>query len=114
MVFLLNVFNGQLQQVVRELEREPVTGWVADRDGVVRFGYGLRERKGTYVVRDFLDQGWRLLARFDLSAVEFAPLGFGITPNTMLVSKLHNGRDAVFEMDLADKSDYETDRPQIE
>jgi dipeptidyl aminopeptidase/acylaminoacyl peptidase len=142
-VYMLNVNNGKLRQIVRE--REPVTDWFADRDGVVRFGFGYTAgtSKGIYVTRDSADSNWRVLERFALYDRErWRVAGFGVTPGTLLVLADHNGRDALFEMDLTDRSDrqlvfanstndidgyevwptdgriigvsYQTDRPQLE
>ena len=36
---------------------------------------------------------------------DFDVVGFGPTPGTLLVEASHNGRDAIFEMDLSEKSD---------
>ena len=44
-VFRLNVRTGKLRNV--QLDREPITDWVADRRGVVRFGYGERSEEHT-------------------------------------------------------------------
>lgn len=142
-VFKLNVHTGAMRQVVRQ--REPVLHWAADRDGVVRFGYGFTtlSKKGVYLARDSADADWRVLQRFALfDSAQWRVAGFGVAPNTLLVLANHKGRDALFEMDLADKTDqqlvfadgthdidgpeywptdgrfigvsYETDKPQIE
>jgi dipeptidyl aminopeptidase/acylaminoacyl peptidase len=142
-VFKLNIRNGRLSQIVRQ--REPVLHWFADRDGAVRFGYGFTDttKKGIYMARDSADGDWRVLDRFALFDSEhWRVAGFSVTKDSLLVLSNHNGRDALFEMDLADKSDqqllfadstydidgpeewptdgrligvsYETDRPQLE
>jgi hypothetical protein len=62
-VFRLDVVTGQLTEVVRQ--RKPIMRWIADRDGVVRFGYGFEGKKGQYLARDSADSEWRTLLKFD-------------------------------------------------
>jgi dipeptidyl aminopeptidase/acylaminoacyl peptidase len=107
-VFKLNVRTGAMRQVTRE--RDPVLRWSADRDGVVRFGFGVNQagKKGIYLARDSADSDWRVLQRFALfDNKNWHVAGFGVTPNTLLVLADHNGRDALFEMDLSDKTDQQ-------
>ena len=61
-VFRLDVVTGQLTEVVRQ--RKPIMRWIADRDGVVRFGYGFGARR-TVLARDSADSEWRTLLKFD-------------------------------------------------
>ena len=105
-VFRLDVVTGQLTEVVRQ--RKPIMRWIADRDGVVRFGYGFEGKKGQYLARDSADSEWRTLLKFDrFDPDRFGVLGFAALPGRMLVSSDHNGREAIFEMDLSDRSDLE-------
>ncbi len=102
-VFALDVYNGRMSTVQRS--RSPIVGWTADRDGVVRFGWGYDERKFQYITRDSADGPWRTLAKWERGATDFTVHGFGPTPGTLLVEADHNGRSAIFEMDLGEKSD---------
>jgi dienelactone hydrolase len=142
-VFRLNIRDGRMQQIVRE--RDPIRSWSSDRDGAVRFGrgYDFTSNKGVYLARDSGDRNWRVLERFArFNAQPWHPAGFGVMPGTLFILADHNGRDALFEMDLSDRSDqqlvyshathdvdgfvywptdgriigvtYETERPQIE
>ena len=105
-VFELDVYTGKTQRILRERDR--ILSWVADRDGLVRFGFGYREGKGIYIVRDSPNGPWRELLRFKLFERDhFNVLGFGAGPNSLLVKRSHNGRDAVFDMDLSEKSDFQ-------
>jgi dipeptidyl aminopeptidase/acylaminoacyl peptidase len=105
-VFRLDINTGRLSTVLRQ--REPITTWLADRSGVVRFGYGYQATRGVFIARDSADAQWRTLARFQrFEGTHFDPIGFTSLPNVMLVFSEHRGRDAVWEMDLRDNKDLE-------
>jgi dipeptidyl aminopeptidase/acylaminoacyl peptidase len=99
----LDITTGLTSVVQRS--RHPILDWTTDRDGVVRFGFGYDEKKQTYIARDSADAPWRTLAKFDWGDEDFNVIGFGPTPGTLLVGANHNGRQAVFEMDLSEKAD---------
>ena len=101
-VYALDIYTGLTTIVQRA--RSPILGWTTDRAGVVRFGAGYDNSKSTYITRDSTDSGWRTLAKWDLGEGDFDVIGFGPTPGTLLVSAVHNGRDAIFEMDLNEKT----------
>ena len=101
-VHALDIYSGLTTVVQRA--RSPILGWTTDRAGVVRFGAGFDNNKSTYITRDSTDSSWRTLAKWDLGAGDFDVIGFGPTPGTLLVSAVHNGRDAIFEMDLNEKT----------
>ena len=61
-VYTLNVGSGALRTVVGR--REPVLDWIADRDGVVRFGYGYRRDEAVYIARNSAKDEWRTLEKF--------------------------------------------------
>jgi dipeptidyl aminopeptidase/acylaminoacyl peptidase len=102
-VHSLDVESGLMSVVQRS--RQPILGWTTDRAGVVRFGFGYDDKKETYITRDGPDAPWRTLAKFDWGNSDFDVVGFGPVPGTLLVSAYHNGRSAIFEQDLGEKSD---------
>ena len=99
----LDVYTGRLGVVQRS--RNPILGWTTDAKGQVRFGSGYDDRRSTYITRDSAESDWRTLAKWELGESDFDIVGFGPMPGTMLVSAQHNGRTAIFEMDLAEKGD---------
>jgi dipeptidyl aminopeptidase/acylaminoacyl peptidase len=101
-VHALDVYTGLTSIVQRS--RSPILSWTTDRAGVVRFGAGYDNNKSTFITRDSADTSWRTLAKWDLGESDFDVIGFGPTPGTLLVSAEHNGRDAIFEMDLNEKT----------
>jgi dipeptidyl aminopeptidase/acylaminoacyl peptidase len=102
-VHSLDVFSG-LSMIIQR-SRSPILYWMTDRTGTVRFGAGFDERRHTYVTRDSADSPWRTLARWEVGEQDFSVIGFGPAPATLLVKAIHNGRNAIFEMDLTEKSD---------
>ncbi|HTU68181.1 MAG TPA: S9 family peptidase [Steroidobacteraceae bacterium] len=102
-VHSLDITTGLMTVVQRP--RHPIVSWTTDRAGVVRFGFGYDSNKSLYITRDDADSGWRTLAKWKWGDGDFDVIGFGPTPGTLLVSASHNGRDAIFEMDLTEKSD---------
>jgi dipeptidyl aminopeptidase/acylaminoacyl peptidase len=101
-VHALDIYTGLTSVVQRG--RSPILYWTTDRAGVVRFGSGYDNSKSTFITRDSADANWRTLAKWELGENDFDAVGFGPTPGTLLVTAVHNGREAIFEMDLNEKS----------
>ena len=97
-VHSLDVYTGLTYVVQRS--RSAILDWTPDRKGAVRFGYGFDGRKHSYIARDSSDAPWRTLAKWEIGESDFSVVGFGVTPATLLVEASHNGRNAIFEMDL--------------
>ena len=105
-VYRLNVDAGDRQLVVPE--HPPVLSWLADREGVVRFGYGFRDDTAFYVARSGAGQPWRTLEKFKRFArARFEPLAFGPLPNQLFVSAPQERRAAVWQMDLDENRDFQ-------
>ena len=102
-VHALDITTGLMSIVQRS--RHPILQWTADRNGVVRFGEGYDEKRQTYITRDSADGAWRSLGKWEYGESDFDVVGFGPAPATLLVNANHNGRNAIFEMDLTEKSD---------
>lgn len=102
-VHALDVYTGYTTIVQRT--RVPILRWSADRQGVIRFGSGHNESRTTYITRDSATDPWRVLGKWELGETDFEVLGFGPVPGTLLVEDQHNGRSAIFEMDLSEKND---------
>ncbi|HUQ12380.1 MAG TPA: S9 family peptidase [Steroidobacteraceae bacterium] len=102
-VHSLDVYTGLTSIVQRS--RVPILRWSADRQGVLRFGAGFTDSRAIYIARDAAGEPWRTLAKWERGGESFQVLGFGAMPGTMLVEDEHNGRKAIFEMDLSEKND---------
>ncbi|HYL72339.1 MAG TPA: S9 family peptidase, partial [Candidatus Dormibacteraeota bacterium] len=98
-VYRLDVYRGDVQLVLPA--QPPVMDWTADRSGVVRFGYGFQNQAGVYIARNGPDSPWRTLEEFKrFDHARFDPLTFGAQPNQLLVFAPHEGRIAVWQLDL--------------
>ena len=103
-VYRLDVYRGELELVLPA--QPPVMDWTADQTGVVRFGFGFQNQAGVYIARNGPDLPWRTLEEFKRFDHErFDPLTFGAQPNQLLVFAPHEGRIAVWQLDLAAPSD---------
>ncbi|MCS6947707.1 MAG: S9 family peptidase, partial [Steroidobacteraceae bacterium] len=95
----LNVYTGRLQLV--QSDRPPISSWVTDGSGVLRFASGATDKRGVYLARRSAHDSGRTLAEFDiLDRDHWSPHGFSADPSKMIIEADHNGRRALFEMDL--------------
>ncbi|HVP33246.1 MAG TPA: S9 family peptidase [Steroidobacteraceae bacterium] len=105
-VYRLDVYRGDLKLEVAS--QPPVMDWTADQAGVVRFGYGFRDDTGVYIARSGPDAPWRTLEEFKrFDHKRFDPLAFGSRPNELLAFAPHEGRTAVWQIDLDAASDLQ-------
>lgn len=114
-VWELDVDTGFRHTVVPE--HPPVVTWIADREGVVRFGLGYRETNSVYIARKGPKDPWRTLEKFKrFEGARFAPIVFGPLPNQLFVSAPQQGREAVWEMDLDENRDFQLvfSRPDVD
>ncbi|KUM54926.1 alpha/beta hydrolase family protein [Rheinheimera sp. EpRS3] len=93
--------NGDLSKIVAH-SRENLIDWVADRQHQPRIAifrddtqYQIKEKKPN-------NDEFRLLWQFEaLSEDTIWPIGFDEDPNLLYVSAYHNGKKAIFKVDLA-------------
>ncbi len=140
-VYRVNIYDGDRTIEVRG--RAPITDWMADGSGVVRFGCGDDNKGAVCVTRDGAQGAWRTLTHFHVGEdYPLEPLAFGPQPNELFVAGPNEGRLAIWDYDLSEHrgpqllfshahfdveetvqwpSDghivgfsYETERPQIE
>lgn len=98
-VYRLDVYRGDLQLVLAA--QPPVMDWTADQTGVVRFGFGFANEAGVYIARNGPEAPWRTLEEFKrFDHARFDPLTFGAKANQLLVFAPHEGRVAVWQLDL--------------
>lgn len=102
-VWSLDVYEGGKTLV--QASHPTILNWVLDPSGVVRFGSGYDERRSLAITRDSAADEWRTLSKFDFGGNAFKVVGFGPKPGSLLVSSDYQGRDAIYEMDLSEKSD---------
>ena len=85
-----------------------VRSWFADRQGRVRVGVGMFDKTMRITVREANSDQWHELAEYDRTKERgIVPLGFDEDPNILYVRAVHQGRWAVFRIDLG-----KPDRPR--
>jgi dienelactone hydrolase len=95
----LNVTTGQLTRILRA--HPPVRHWMSDGRGQIRLGVGYDGSVGTLWTRSSADE-WTLWLQQPLSDLEaVGPLAIGEQPTQLYALKHHNGRAALFELDLS-------------
>lgn len=100
-VFRVDVNNGRRQVVHRG--RKNVVRWITDRSHRVRVGLLRDDNDFEVLVCSADGSNWRTAWRykqFDRNEVE--PLGFGADADKLYVRADHEGREAIFEVDLTD------------
>ncbi len=98
-VFKLNIETGARSEV--HGARDYFTSWSVDRDHQVRVG--VRRDKADYEIHvsEVGSKNWRKAWSFKALAEDAVwPLGFGKDPNVLYVSADHQGRKAIFTVDL--------------
>jgi dienelactone hydrolase len=99
-VFKVNVETGQRHMVHPPLRH--VRRWFTDATHRVRVGLRSEDGEHEVLVCDPDGSNWRTLWSFKSFAREAVwPLGFGRNPQELYVLASHEGRDAVFTVDLA-------------
>lgn len=80
-------------------------GWITDRQNRLRMGFGVKEGRGFYRLLDLKTNQWRRIWDFEvLGEPSIVPLGFAADPNQLYIRADHNGRFAIFVVDVS-KSD---------
>lgn len=101
-VYRVDVASGAKRRILRA--RPPVRDWMVDQSGRIRIGFAYDDGESSVIARLDPDKPrWTELWRY--RAFEEPPrevLGFGADPNTLYVRALHDGRKAIFSIDLSD------------
>ena len=102
-VFKVNVYTSKETAVQRS--RNMVRRWLSDSDGVVRAGFGYKDRErniSEIIYRESEDASWRTIESYDNrhGGARFFPVGFTNDPNILYVSVIENGVLAYYTWDL--------------
>jgi dipeptidyl aminopeptidase/acylaminoacyl peptidase len=93
---------------IRHLEykgKSHIYNWMTDRQHRLRLGFGRDETKIFYRLYDLKTEKWRNIWEYEIfDAPDISPLGFGKKPNELYIRADHNGRYAIFKVDVS-KSD---------
>lgn len=101
-VYKANVYTGKLKRVKKH--SNTVRSWYADRAGNVRIGehYDDKKRKVTYKILDTATQKWVVAWEYVvLDEPDIGIAGFGHNPNELFIFADHEGRQALFKVDLS-------------
>jgi dipeptidyl aminopeptidase/acylaminoacyl peptidase len=103
-VYELNIYDGKMK--VRVLDREPIRGFVSDRKGNVRLGYGRVGTQVSYYARNVGATDWTRLEKFTVFSEgnRLTPIAITTDPSKVYAIGNHEGRDALWEMDLSDRA----------
>jgi len=105
-IFRINVLNGGTDRV--EPPFHPIYDFVSDGHGHVRLGYGIDRTEMQYFARLDGEDKWRRLGRFEVfqqGRDQLIPVAIGDSPNTAFALGDKDGLTALWEVDLADKTE---------
>ncbi|MGH8446005.1 MAG: alpha/beta hydrolase family protein, partial [Solimonas sp.] len=103
-IFELNVNSGSLR--MRDRSHWPIRNFVTDGRGNARIGTGFAKDEYYYFARLDGDREWRRLEKFkafEASKDVLEPLAVVPGTNTVYATGNHDGRDALWTIDLEDK-----------
>ena len=102
-VYRIDIYTGKRKRIQRS--NRPIFNWLTDSQGNVRVGSGYREADYRVIVRDPHKRKWRHAWHFNLlKSPAILPLGFGADLNILYVQHLHEGRAAVFSVDISSEA----------
>ena len=83
--------------------RAEIRSWITDRQHRVRIGVSRDDGVVKIYEQDIEGKNWRTLWRYDQYSEDLVdPMGFGVDPNDLYVNAYHEGRLAIFRVDLSD------------
>lgn len=81
--------------------KSDIYDWMTDRQHRLRLGFGRDDTKIFYRFYDLTTKEWRNIWEYEIfDAPDITPLGFGLDPNKLYIRANHNGRYAIFKVDL--------------
>ncbi|HEY6126321.1 MAG TPA: prolyl oligopeptidase family serine peptidase, partial [Steroidobacteraceae bacterium] len=104
-VLELNIYSGESRPY--ESPHEHIGGFGTDGHGNVRLGWGVVDMKTYYQARLHGEKKWRILARVNTLSTDEAFNPIAVIPGTnyAYATRDHEGRSALWKIDLADKED---------
>lgn len=100
-VYKVNLTNGKRKRIVRDTPR--YNSWRTDRTGTLRIGVYYKDAHYKIMHRAVGQNSWESLWEFEaLSEDSVWPMGFDGDANILFVRAYHEGREAVFKVDLQD------------
>lgn len=107
-VYKVDIYSGERQLVQVNPGLQPgintISHWVADREGHVRAGAGQFQTLVHVIVKQPESSLWRDLAQYDLAKdTGMLPLAFDADPDWLYVRDQHQGKAAIFKMNVVDR-----------
>jgi dipeptidyl aminopeptidase/acylaminoacyl peptidase len=104
-IFVLNIYNGN--RGVRMPEHPPIQSFVTDGRGTARLGWGTEGVTTNYYARLEGESDWRKLGTTQIfsEANRLRPIAMGWATNTAYAMGNHSGREALWSIDLTDKTE---------
>lgn len=95
--------NGKGKTSVVQPYKKNITDWMTDQQHIVRIGIKRKNGQFTVMERASKDDDFRQLWTWSAFDGEHVwPMGFGKNPDELYIKTLHEGKDAVFKVNLSD------------
>ena len=99
-VYKINLKTNRKRELVYK-HKTHIYDWLTDRQHRVRLGYGRDETHIFFRLYDLQKEEWRTIWHYEIfDAPDITPLGFAKDPNILYIRANHNGRYAIFKVDL--------------
>ena len=104
-IFVLNIYNGN--RGLRMPDHPPIQNFVTDGRGTARLGWGVDNANTNYYARLEGENDWRKLGATQLftEANRLRPIAMAWASNSAYAMGNFNGRDALWSIDLTDKTE---------
>lgn len=100
-VYRYDLNKKKLKMVKRHLKN--VRSWTTDQQHNIRLGYHYEDGESSIIHRWSEDEDWKTLWSWGtFSDDEMMPLGFDLDPEILYVRAYHDGRKAIFKVNLKD------------
>ena len=84
--------------------KQYINDWMTDQQHRLRLGFGRDDTRIFYRLYDLKTEKWRNIWDYEIfDAPDITPLGFGLNPNELYIRADHNGRYALFKVDVSKK-----------
>ena len=101
-VYKINISNSKVKRKRIQGWRFGTQWWIVDRQNRLRLGMGADDTKGFYRLLDLRTNKWRRIWEYEIfDEPGILPLGFAVDPNQLYVRADHNGRYAIFKVDVS-------------
>ncbi|MFT5297404.1 MAG: dipeptidyl aminopeptidase/acylaminoacyl peptidase [Colwellia sp.] len=100
-VYKINLTNNRKRKRIYR-GKSHVYNWMTDQQHKLRLGFGRDETKIFYRLFDIKKDEWRNIWEYEIfDAPDLSPLGFGLNPDDLYIRADHNGRYAIFKVDVS-------------